>query len=92
MESEAFKDNFLKVLEHNEEADNLGYRVAINKFSSMTKEEYHRKLGVKSTYKSNTTLESQDNELEKHGINLKVQRTYLTDNRKIFIFYNLLIL
>ena len=68
-----FRENYMKIIAHNRETDagNQTYKTAINRFSTLTRAEYQHKLGVKSTQKSNTTLESQAHFLKGMGLELK---------------------
>ena len=68
-----FKTNFLNVMEHNKAAEENKheYKTAINRFSALTRAEYVRRLGVKSTRKPNTTLETQERFLKGLGVALK---------------------
>lgn len=76
-----FKDNYHKVLEHNQEADEhkLDYRVSLNRFSALTREEYKKKLGLKSFKKPNATLDTSRMKLEsylKESSNIPDQVSY----------------
>ena len=68
-----FRDNFLNVMKHNQEAD-MGkhtYKTSVNKFSALTRDEYQRRMGVKAMRKSNTSVEAQTQFLKGHGVTLK---------------------
>ena len=68
-----FKSNFLNVVEHNKAAEENKheYKTAINRFSALTRAEYMRRLGLKSTRKTNTTLETQEHFFTRLGVSLK---------------------